>query len=262
MHPFFISYYGGNMIGIIKGDARYTYLSQMIDGSILSDQLNDFYNIDCLILPFQGINSNLIIRGTDINILDIINNNCIKRIITGNANKELINICNEYKIDLFEMLKDNIFVGENAFLTAKGLLYLIHQKDTELSDMSLVVLGYGNISYHLCKLLKALKSDFDVYTENNIEEKYIILEGYKHVKAIDKSYDIVINTIPNNIKVDFNRLKKSRVIDVASPPYGFNIDDIIKNNINYEVLSAIPTKFASKSAAKIIKNFLENIENI
>jgi len=101
-----------------------------------------------------------------------------------------------------------------------------------------------------------------VVKEYNREEKYVILEGYKHVKAIDKSYDIVINTIPNNIKVDFNRLKKSRVIDVASPPYGFNIDDIIKNNINYEVLSAIPTKFASNSAAKIIKNFLENIENI
>lgn len=249
------------MIGIIKGDVRYTYLSQIIDDNILSNQLQDFYNIDSLILPFQGVNSDLIIKGTDINVLDIIRNNSIKSIITGNANKELATICKQYNIKLFEMLKDNRFVSENAMLTAKGLLYLIHQKDIELSDLSILILGYGNISYHLAKLLRVLNADFEIYSENSMEEKFIILEGYKYISSVDKDYDIVINTIPSNIKLDFNRLKKSRVIDVASPPYGFNIDDIIKNNINYEVISAIPTKFASLSAAKIIKKFLENIEN-
>ena len=38
------------MIGIIKGDIRYKYLNEMIDDSILSSNLSDFYNIDTLVL--------------------------------------------------------------------------------------------------------------------------------------------------------------------------------------------------------------------
>ncbi|MBE6137188.1 MAG: hypothetical protein E7176_02195 [Erysipelotrichaceae bacterium] len=249
------------MIGIIKGDVRYTHLSQLLNDSILSDKLVDFIGIDRLILPFGGIDNNNIIKGTNINILDIIKSNCIKYIITGNANAVLINICNEYKIDLYELLKDDVFVSDNAFLTAKGLLYLIHEKDTEISDLKVLILGYGNIGFHLCKLLKAIDSSFDVYTANKLEAKYARLEGYNVIENVNEKYDIIINTIPNIVPIDCSYLVGSRVIDVASFPYGFNIDDVIKNNIKYEIISAIPSKYASYSAAKIIKNFMENIEN-
>ena len=65
------------MIGIIKADARYNYLHKLIDNSILSNDVLDFYNVDELILPFKGIDEDGYIYGTKIKLADILKNNCI-----------------------------------------------------------------------------------------------------------------------------------------------------------------------------------------
>lgn len=156
------------------------------------------------------------------------------------------------------MLKDSKFVRENAFLTAKGLLYFIHQGNKELSDRKVLIIGYGNIGFYLAKLLTSLNVDFDIYTQNPIEKKFIELNQYHNVNDIKDTYDIIINTIPNPMDINYEVLKNSRVIDVASPPYGFNLDKIQTYGIHYEVISAIPSKFAPISAANLIKKFIEN----
>ena len=156
------------------------------------------------------------------------------------------------------MLKDDSFIRENAFLTAKGLVYFLHQKDIELSDYYVLILGYGNIAYYLAKILKALHVDFKIYTESEIEKKYLRLEGYSLEKEIDGKYDIIINTIPNNIELNYPSLTGCRVVDVASAPYGLDVNKVLEYNISYEILSAIPSKFAPASAAQIIKKFIEN----
>lgn len=246
------------MIGIIKGDVRYTYLSQMLGDAVSSDSLKDFYNIDRLVLPLGGIRADYTIKQTELNLKDILNVNRINAIYTGNANKELTELCRERHIRLYEMLKDHAFVMENAELTAKGLIYYLHGGSRELSEYHILVLGYGNIGYYLCKLFKALGTEFGVYTENKLEEKYLRLEGYSKAEEINGQYDIIINTIPQNVKVNYPSLTGVRVVDVASPPYGFDIDEIMKYGISYEIVSAIPSKFAPASAARIIKKFLEN----
>ena len=246
------------MIGIIKGDVRYTYLSQILDNSILSDSLKDFNNIDILILPLTGINSNLIIKQTNINILDILKANSIKAIITGNANNELIDLCKKYNIKLYELLKDSEFINQNAFLTAKGALYLIHNGICDIKDKSVLIIGYGNISFHIAKLLTEQKCEFDIYTENILEKKFSSLEGYKNIDSINEAYDIVINTIPNNLDIDYFIFKDSIIYDLASMPYGFKIEEIEEKRIDYRILSNIPSKYAPKSAAIIIKKFIEN----
>lgn len=261
MAPFLILYYGDILIGVIKGDVRYTYLSQMLDDAILSNKLEDFKDIDGLILPFNGIDNNLTIKGTNINILDIINNNSIKYIITGNANNALVNICSKYNIKLYEMLNDMQFIKDNSLLTAKGLVYFIHRDDYEIGDLKVLILGYGNVSFYLCELFKVYKVDFDIYVENSLEKKFANLMDYNVVDEIKVSYDLIINTIPRNLDFDYNNIKNSRVIDIASFPYGFDIDKIVDNDIKYELISSIPSKYSAKSSAKIIKKFLENIEN-
>lgn len=246
------------MIGIIKGDVRYTYLSQMLDNSIISDSLKDFIGIDVLILPLSGINNNYIIKQTTINIMDILNNNRIKLIITGNANNELIDLCNKYEIKLYELLKDYEFVIENAYLTAKGALYLIHNGICDIKDKTILLTGYGNIGFHLAKILNSQDINVNIYTENIIEKKYAMLEGYKIIDNINDSYDIIINTIPNNIELDYSKLKNSIIYDLASLPYGFDINKINLNSLDYRILSNIPSKYAPKSAAIILKKIIEN----
>lgn len=230
----------------------------MIEGSILSDCLHDFFNVDSLLLPLGGVGYDYIIKGTDLSLLDILAISKIKEIYTGEANENLKNLCIRENINLIELLKNDDFVMQNARLTAKACLYLIHENDTEISDYKILLMGYGNISFYLAKLLKELNCSFEIFTENDIERKFAMLEGYECINKIKKSYNIIINTIPKNVNLDYNSIVDARIIDLASKPYGFDIEEIVKRNIRYDILSMAPSKFAAKSAANIIKKIIEN----
>lgn len=242
------------MLGIIKGDIRYEALSRMVD-SVISGELSDFLDIDSLLLPFNGIDEYYNIKQSNINLLDILKQNDIKMIFVGNANNKLKELCLSKKIDLVELLKEPKFVIENARLTAMGIIYYLGQKSLAVSDLKIVILGYGNIGYALAELLKAYHCEFSIFANTLEEEKFIRLQGY-HL-ADFKDFDVVINTIPKNLDWDYNTFKDKQIIDVASAPYGFDIDKIYEVGIKYEIISAIPSKFAPTSAAKIIKNYIE-----
>ena len=242
------------MIGIIKGDARYAALSQMVE-SIHSNNLEDFYGIEELILPFKGIDNLYNIYGTNINLLDILKINSIKRIIVGNANNKLKDLCSHKNIELLELLKNVDFVIENAFLTAVGVVEYLNGVDKTITDYKIIILGFGNLGFELARILKNYKVDFSLYTEVELEEKFVRLCGYRISDF--KDFDIVINTIPSNVKLDYSIFEGKRIIDLASAPYGFDINLIDENKIKYEVLSSVPSKFCPFSAAKIIKKYIE-----
>ncbi len=254
----FLSYfiYGGKLLGIIKGDVRYAYLSQMIPDSVLSGDLKDLYGIDSLLLPFGGIAKDYKIRQSNLNLLDILRINRIKTIYVGNANDELRKICDEEKIKLYEILKDRKFVQENAFLTAIGLLHLLQRSDKSIQEEKVWILGYGNIGFYLAKMLRMLHVSFSVYTEEEIEKKYATLEGYA-LEDFPKDHTLIINTIPKNLDIDYRLLKNKRIVDVSSSPYGFDLNRIEEEGIEYEILSAIPSKYAAGTAGKLIKNFID-----
>ncbi len=242
------------MLGIIKGDIRYEALSRMVP-SIISNELSDFLDIDSLLLPFNGIDEYYNIKQSNINLLDILKQNDIKMIFVGNANNKLKELCLAKKIGLIELLKAPEFVMENARLTAMGVIYYLGQKNIAISDLKIIILGYGNIGYALAELLKAYRCKFSIYANTIEEAKFIRLQGY--TLADFKDFDIVVNTIPKNLDWDYSIFKDKQIIDVASAPYGFDIDKIYEVGIKYEIISAIPSKFAPTSAAKIIKNYIE-----
>lgn len=247
------------MIGIIKGDIRYKYLNEMIDDSILSSNLSDFYNIDTLVLPLKGIDNDLIIFGTSINILDILNNNRIKRIIVGNANNRLKDVCNEYKISLYQFLNDVDFVLGNAKLTAKAIIYYLQDGISDISDKRILLLGYGNISYYLARLLDEYDISFKVLPMNDYERKTLMLNKINFQQNITNDYDIIINTVPKVFDIDLSILKGVKILDIASYPFGFDPIEIDNHKIDYHILSMLPSKYAPKSAAILIKKFINNI---
>ena len=242
------------MLGIIKGDNRYEYLSFMID-SIISNELVDFYEIDRLLLPFGGIDEYYNIKGSNINILDILRVNDIKTIYVGLANDKLKELCEYKNIKLYEILKDEDFIIENAHLTAMGIINYLSKGEKIINDYKIVVTGFGYVGFMLCKLLEANKVDFSVYTINPIEQKFLKMLGYKITNF--KDFSIIINTIPHNIDIDYNMLKNKRIVDVASYPYGFDIEKINNMNVRYEIISAIPAKFCPNLAAHILKKYIE-----
>lgn len=242
------------MLGIIQGDIRYEALSKMLP-SKLSSELYDFIGIDSLLLPFSGIDENYNIKQSKLNLLDILKENSIKTIFVGNANNKLKELCSSKNIVLVELLKDLDFIIPNAKLTSMGIIDYLSTGDFAVSDQKICIVGFGNIGFTLAELLKLNDCDFSILPSNEVEEKYIRLLGYR--LADIKTCDILINTIPHNLNWDYEELKNKRVIDVASAPYGFDIDKINFFGIRYEIVGAIPSKFAYGSAAKIIKKYIE-----
>lgn len=242
------------MLGIIEGDIRYKALANLMP-SVLSSQLHDFLDIDVLLLPFGGIDEEYTIKQTKLNLLDILKENDIKTILVGNANNKLKEICAERKIRLIELLKDLRFIIPNAKLTSMGLIDYLSTGDHAVSDQKICIVGFGNIGFTLAELLKSYGCSFSIYPMNEMEEKYVRLMEYPITDL--KSYDILINTVPKNLDWNYEELKLKRIIDVASPPYGFDVFKVNEYGIRYEIVGAIPSKFAYYSAANIIKKYIE-----
>lgn len=234
------------MIGIVKSDNRFKELSKCVN-SIYSDELVDFFNIDILVLPIKGIDSNGFINN-HLNIIDILKNNKIKRIITGLANDYLKELSREYSIELTILMNERSFVDGNSRLTALGIYsYLLNNKKL---NKDIIIIGFGNISFYLASLFKLFNIKFSIYTPNIIEQKFVKLLNYNN---IDNVYDgsLLINTIPKNLDWDYKKLIGMDILDVASCPYGF---DMLKlsDGTRYEILSNIPALFYPFEAMKLI----------
>lgn len=242
------------MLGIIKGDIRYEALAKMLP-SVLSGELYDFIGIDTLLLPFGGIDEYYNIKQSKLNLLDILKENDIKTIFVGNANSRLKEVCSHKNIRLIELLQELDFIIPNAKLTSMGIIDYLSRGDVAVSDLKISIIGYGNIGYTLAELLDSYGTKFTILPMNKEEEKFIKLKGYK-LNEIDES-DILINTVPKNLDWEYSRLIDKRIIDVASAPYGFDIEKIEQLKIKYEIVGAIPSKFAPTSAAKILKKYIE-----
>ena len=245
------------MLGIIKGDIRYHYLNEMIDNSILSDKLDELIMIDELLLPIGGISRNYVVKGTSLNLKEIINQNCIKRIYTGKNSKELSELCAKNNIELINFF-DSECVINNARLTAKGIIHYIHFWVKDISNYKVLIVGYGNIGYFLSELLNSYGASYSIYSESLFEKKMLSLEQKRIENKLNGgSYDIIINTVPANLNWDYGTLRNTRIIDVASEPYGFDIAKIDEYSLKYEIYSAVPSKYAPYSAAQIIYNSLK-----
>ncbi len=245
---------GDEMLGIVKGDARYGILAKMLECSI-SSELCDFIGLDALLLPLGGIDDYYNIKQSNLNLIDILKENDIRSIIVGNANNKLKDLCFQKNIRLLELLKNQEYVRANARLTAEGIISYLSTDNISIKDQKIMILGYGNIGYYLAELLKAYQAEFQIYGSSKMEEKYIALAGYSLADFQD--FDVVINTIPAQLPWDYTKWQGKRIIEVASSPYGFDIEKLMAHDVKYEIVSAIPAKYSPVSAAKILKNTLE-----
>ena len=85
---------------------------------VYSDKIDDFHNIDTLILPIGGVDRFLFIKDTALNLRDILEKNNLKKIIAGKINEDLKNIAKEDNIILLSYLDEQYYLYSNGYLTA------------------------------------------------------------------------------------------------------------------------------------------------
>lgn len=177
-------------------------------------------------------------------------------------------------IKYYDYFDDTAYVWRNADITAEGAIYLLMRElDITLRDSKILVCGYGRIGKCLSKKLKALGAFVTVAARKREDIMLADICGDIHTDELnyrragifdlERSYDAVFNTVPSWIFDASNTaiVRDSIYIELASAPYGGEVEFMKKNCRKYIMGSALPGKYAPLSAARaVFRSLLEFLE--
>lgn len=164
-------------------------------------------------------------------------------------------------VTFVDVLKDENVVWNNAMLTSEGLIAeMIRKTDYALSGSNVLILGFGKCGTNLALRLNALNCNVTIYDHTPKHLSQAASYGYHILEYDDFSlklndFDIIINTVPENIFSDFHMsiIQKSCVLfEIASFPYGFDKALAEKYNLSLITCPGIPGITAPKTAGELI----------
>ncbi len=147
------------------------------------------------------------------------------------------------------------FVTANSYLTAEGALGLIiTHTDRALCDMDVGVIGWGYLAKECAKVIGALSNSLTVMARSNSARQEATSQGYMAVDIGDElgEFDVIVNTVPAKIFGQPKLKEGAFVIELASKIYPFDYEKLGKENVDYLIAKAVPSKLSSKSAARIL----------
>lgn len=240
------------MWNVFPGDKRMVYLSQMLK-NIENNKLVE-------ILPIPVTRDKIYICDSNVKIIDFFEKINKKSIIFC-GRKFLLpeNIIKKYKI--YDYSDNETFLLKNAELTAYGTLKILNEKsDKPISNLKILVSGFGRIGKILTKLLVRLKVNTHVLGHSEKDRFWINNFEATNFDYSDSKFDFIINTVPKKIfnEENLKKINSKHFIELASQP---SVDKKIceKSNINYISALGIPGKFYPMQAAKIIEESILKI---
>ena len=287
-----------NNIGILGGDLRNLYLSQLLleDGYNVytyglekSDVINNKSIIKCRTIEEFFKTSNNIISAIPFSKDEIYINsplsNCQikvddtlkllknKTLIAGAINKCIKEEARELNINLIDLMENEKFTILNVIPTVEGAIQIAMENvGFTIHNSNCLVLGYGRIGKLLSKTLKDLGANVSVMARKEKDLSWIKLSGYKdiHINNLSENLtkiDIIFNTIPslildmNKLKITKEKCKDAVIIELASKPWGIDFKKAEEYNIKVIKAQGLPGKVAPYTAGKYIKEVIEEIIN-
>ena len=160
----------------------------------------------------------------------------------------------EKNIKFYDCLEDESLTLQNAYYTAEGTVFKMMEMSNEaLFAKNVLIIGFGRIAKHLCKLLTSLKMNVLVIARKKSDITKAKLMGVKskHISQLHsfEDYDFIINTVPVKIfKNSFLQTCRNPFIDLAGVSE-YSCEHYLK-------FSAVPGKYAPKSAGIALANYI------
>lgn len=228
------------------------------DGSEIKEKLCFFNSI---ILPIPTV-ANGVISGTDISI-DELNALLIKdqSVFYGNLSNNPFG-------EKGKSYYNESFLVKNSRLTAQGTMRIILENiEKDMLFTKAAVLGYGRCGKAICKSLQSGGADTTVVTRNPFsaslaENERLKSTDFAEFKKKAGFFDVIVNTVPYNIlgRETMEKLTKQNLyVEIASKPYGFNINEIDKYNFRYVLAESLPGRFTAESAGAYIADTVTEI---
>lgn len=153
-------------------------------------------------------------------------------------------------------------LDSNAEISAEAAVaHAMQTTPKALTDMTVLVIGYGRFGRELAWRLAALKAKVWVAARRKEPRLLAASEGMHPVAMEDmeaalKRADLVLNTVPAQVLTE-EHLRRLRpgvpLMELASAPYGFDRDLALALGHPSEVLPALPARYAPVSAAKALR---------
>ena len=190
-----------------------------------------------------------------------------KNLVFGGIIKgELLSRLRESEIPFVDYY-DQTFIEKNAVLTAFGALKIILEHiDFALPLGKYAVTGFGRVAKETVAVLKSLSCDVTVFARNSSQREDAIIKGCRaeeltSLSRLSGDFDIVINTVPAHIIHEesiMNMKKSSKIIELASAPFGLDFDIARKHGIDVVKALGLPGKYTPKTAGEIIGKKIED----
>lgn len=186
--------------------------------------------------------------------------NSTNLVFGGIIKGELLSRLRENEIPFVDYY-DQAFIEKNAVLTAFGALKIILEHiDFALPLGKYAVTGFGRVAKETVAVLKSLSCDVTVFARNPSQREDAIIKGCKaepltSLSRLSGNFDIVINTVPTHIiheETIMNMKKDSKIIELASTPFGLDFEIARKHGIDVVKALGLPGKYTPKTAGEII----------
>lgn len=249
---------------ILGGDKRQKILCEMLNSYgfnaehyyTKSDFSNDFGSFEAVILPYPATKDKVTLFNTlsadKITLEEIDRKVTTQKVLTGGKT----NIKNSADYASCEML-----TTLNAVPTAEAALAIaISETDITLQNSNCLVIGGGKIGKMLSRMLKSLGAKVTVAARKESDLALTEALGMVPLKTSELNahtgdFDIIFNTVPAQV-ISTEGLKNCKedvlLIELASHPYGFDMDAAKGLGLKALPAPALPGKFAPKTAAQIL----------
>jgi len=184
-------------------------------------------------------------------------------IFSGIRKSELAAKCEKYGLAYYPMIEEPSVAIRNAVPTSEGVIaYLISNRNATVFGSRILVIGYGTCGRDLCKRLKALGAQVFALVRSGEREADAHTDGvvpvYMQGLFESTAFDVIVNTVPAQI-LSHDTLRQTAgalLIDIASGPFGFDVEFAKTLNEKSAALLGIPGKFASKTAGEILGEYV------
>ncbi|MBR5301618.1 MAG: NAD(P)-binding domain-containing protein [Clostridia bacterium] len=169
-------------------------------------------------------------------------------------------------VHAFDPSQDEAFLRSNARLTAEGAIHCaMGRPGRAMLGATALITGFGRIAQELTVRLVALGAFVIVCARNELQMRRAHELGAHPVPLAQaatacRQADVIFSTVPAQVlgKRELDRISPDTwVIELASPPYGMNLEMARHMGVNVRLESGVPGRYAPMNAGAALFEALE-----
>lgn len=266
---------------IIGGDERRVYMEEFLNNAgyntILFEKdrilaLNELRkeNVTAILpLPFSldGININIKLSHVEMSIDYFIS--FLKpgdRVFGGMISADVIEKLLDKGIEVYDFYDEDLIV-KNALLTAIGLKTVFKENLLDVTKTKSAITGFGRTAKAVAEMINANSGELTIFARSDEAVELAKSLNYnavnlKYLKEDCAEYGIIINTVPAVIieePILKNMNPDTVIIDIASHPFGVDINTANKHSIKVIRAVSLPGKYTPDLAGTLIGEKIQRL---